>query len=298
MEVDSEMCGQVNLANISNEDKQAILNICQMCNVSVAEFGNYIDAALCNDSGLPLKDIIKNSQTELNKKIQMDRVESVKAKSQKKKTYSLEQIISMLSAFSGKRAVSESDKNFENRENISTTLKNWNADNVAEIEGKYSMNVSLDFNIINNIDTYDHWNLSAEKRVEVLNSQFEEFIGKLKEEQVIKDVHELGTTSNDVVTVVGRLINTDSDVPFGSNIELINLSEDNENGMSKIKLNFNEGEQLCFFEGQIVVLEGTSDHDTFNVSRIVPLPIKTKPEQDNVAMEEGSLSVLIFNGPY
>lgn len=177
-------------------------------------------------------------------------------------------------------------------------MKFWNdSDKVASVEGRYNKHVSLDFSNKLYFDSYDHWNLSAEKRVEALNSHFKEFVDKLKTEMKITEFHELGTTTNDIVTIVGRLVNTDPDVAFGNVVELINLSEENESGMSKVKLNFSESQSLALMEGQIVVLEGTSDRDIFNVTNIKPLPIQ-KPVKENLSMEEGCLSVFVFNGPY
>jgi hypothetical protein len=44
-----------------------------------------------------------------------------------------------------------------------------------------------------------------------------------------------------------------------SNVGLLNLSEDNGGGISKIKLQISELASYSFYEGEIVVAEGTYD---------------------------------------
>jgi len=298
MEVDAQMCGSVNLTRADEEDRNEILNICKMSNMDLSSFSNFLEAAIHNHEDMPFKEQIKAAKTELNK---ANLAKSANERSIKQKVkasnYGFEVITDKLVKFRGAGGNTQSDKDFKDRTDTDVIIKSWNADNVDEINDQNKSHALLDFQNLQPTDTYDHWNLSAEKRVEALNAHFEHFVAKLKTEMNITEFHELGVTKNDMVIIVGRLVNTDSDVAFGSNIELINLSEENDSGMTKVKLNFPEGQAMCFFEGQIVVLEGTSDYDTFNVISVKELPI-IKPEKQNNFMGDGALSVFIFNGPY
>jgi hypothetical protein len=60
-----------------------------------------------------------------------------------------------------------------------------------------------------------------------------------------------------------------------SNIGLINLNEENGGNVNKLKLQLSEVQSFSFFDGEIVVAEGTQDSNTsrFNVSRIHKLNI-------------------------
>jgi hypothetical protein len=277
MEVDGDMCGSINLANIDREDREEIHKICKLSKISLTDFGNYIDAAIINHSDFPLKDQIKYAQTDLYKKNQEKRQNNkATIDSRKRKKYGFEEMTEKLSEFLGGKSKSKFDQDFEARTDADKTLKYWNTDNIAEVEDHTRSNAFLDFQKINKVETYEHWNLPADKRVEALNSHFTEFVDKLKTELNITEFHELGTTSNDVVTIVGRLVNTEPDVNFGPNIELMNLSEDNDSGLARVKLIFPDQIPRALFEGQIVILEGTPDHDVFNVTNIKDLPIPKK----------------------
>lgn len=300
MEVDDAQCGGINLNSISDEDREMILKVISISKVSLKEFGDYLDAARFNHSEWPLKDQIKDAQTELNKNLHSARQDNQQAIRRKRKVnHSFETITQKLCDYKTRgRGLPESDNNFEGRADIDKTVKSWNTDNVAAVEGRYSRNPHFEFVHHNSFKAYDHWNLSATKRTECLNKQFEEFVAVLKEEMGISEFSELGKTTADTLTIVGRLANTDSDVEFKSNIELINLSEENESGLSKVKLNLDDVQGTAtLFEGQIVVVKGTSEHETFNVSSIEPLPIP-KAVKETATMDDGGLSVFVFGGPY
>ena len=169
---------------------------------------------------------------------------------------------------------------------------------IEEWDGRTEDSISLNFEKENAIESYDHWNLSAERRTEVLNNQFEEYIEQYKNETGLSHFSPLGGTSPEVVTIAGRVVNTDPDVEFKSSIELINLSKENEHGRTKVKLNLDDlKEPVILFEGQIIIAEGTSDQEIFNVQSIKTLPIEKEiPKNDQ--MENGTLSVYAFWGPY
>ena len=60
---------------------------------------------------------------------------------------------------------------------------------------------------------------------------------------------------------MGRIINMNIEDPKlnESNIGIINLSEENGGGLSKIKLQLSEVPSYSFYEGEIIVAEGTYD---------------------------------------
>ena len=119
-----------------------------------------------------------------------------------------------------------------------------------------------------------------------------------KDETGLKEFATFGGTSDEVVTIAGRVLNTDPDLEFKSSIEITNMTKDNEHGRSKVKLNLEDWKEPIFlFEGQMIVAEGTSDQEIFNVQSIKTLPI-LKSKQENTQMENGMLSVFVFWGPY
>jgi hypothetical protein len=276
-----------------------ILSICKNFNIDLAHFGNYLDAAIINLPDDPLKVQIKSAQTDFNKERQIEK-KSSKGANRKvpQKKFDFDQITHKLEKYQGRSETAQQcEKDFKSRTNAGLLVKGWNTDTIPQ-EVLQGHRAQLEFKNLLEIKQYDHWNLTAAKRVDSLSSHFDQFVDKIKKDMNISTFYDLGITSNDLVTIVGRLVNTDSDVAFNTNIELINLSEENENGLSKIKLNFNVGLEYCIFEGQIVVLEGTSDHDTFNVTSIKPLPIHKNPTEESVSMDEGFVSVMVFTGPY
>lgn len=262
-------------------------------------FGNYLDAAIINNSEWPLKMQIRDAQTQVNKERQKQREElKINRKRVPQKKYSFEQITSKLEKYQARGGkMQQCEIDFAKRTNANLLVKGWNVDTIPQ-ESLDGRKAHLELVNLLEIKPYDHWNLTAGKRVESLNSQFDQFVDKIKRDMNITTFSDLGTTSSDIVTVVGRLVNTDSDVAFNTNIELVNISEENENGLSKIKLNFSEGLEYCIFEGQIVVLEGTSDHDTFTVTSIKALSVPKIISEESMSMDEGFVSVMIFTGPY
>jgi hypothetical protein len=300
MDVDAQMWGEkVNLATLQVDDRELILSICKTLDIDIMLFGNYLDAAIINNSEWPLKMQIRDAQTQVNKERQKQREElKINRKRVPQKKYSFEQITSKLEKYQARGGkMQQCEIDFAKRTNANLLVKGWNVDTIPQ-ESLDGRKAHLELVNLLEIKPYDHWNLTAGKRVESLNSQFDQFVDKIKRDMNITTFSDLGTTSSDIVTVVGRLVNTDSDVAFNTNIELVNISEENENGLSKIKLNFSEGLEYCIFEGQIVVLEGTSDHDTFTVTSIKALSVPKIISEESMSMDEGFVSVMIFTGPY
>jgi DNA polymerase alpha subunit B len=95
-----------------------------------------------------------------------------------------------------------------------------------------------------------------------------------------------------------------------SNIGLLNLSEENGGGISKIKLQLGEVPSYSFFEGEIVVAEGVYDstQSKLNVSRIYK-PTLESFERPSYSLEqlkkysgefykERAIQVLVGAGPF
>lgn len=289
----------VNLSEIEDEDRQEIEGFCKQYNIDIKEFGNYLDAAHQNYKEYSLREKIKSAETEFH----LERMDKIKNKSKKKQVvnqpkYTFEEITQALENFKQRRDKEKFELDFENRENINDVKKGWNHENIPKraLEGNKA---SLQFENLLDIQEYDMWNLTPEKRSESLTNHLENFIAKLKIEMGILSFSELGTTSNETVTIIGRVVNTDSEVKLEQNIELINLTEENENGLSKVKLSLGKDVKFAFFEGQIVIAEGISDKDIFNAEVIKELPlIMAPPKMKEGSLNDGFLSVMVFSGPF
>ena len=94
-----------------------------------------------------------------------------------------------------------------------------------------------------------------------------------------------------------------------TNIGLLNLSEDNANGIYKMKLQVGELKSFSFFDGEVVVAEGFNDSSNgkFNVVNIHKLqamkagPALSFEEAKRIAVEDyrdRSLQLMIACGPY
>lgn len=77
---------------------------------------------------------------------------------------------------------------------------------------------------------------------------------------------------NDMQRLIGRIINTNPEEPKLSeaNIGLLNLSDENGGNAQKIKLQLTELKSYSFFDGEIVVVEGTYDS---NQTKMVVLAV-------------------------
>ena len=67
---------------------------------------------------------------------------------------------------------------------------------------------------------------------------------------------------NDTQRLIGRIINMNplEDPKLNeSNVGLLNLNEENGGNVQKIKLQLSDVQSFSFFDGEIVVVEGTHD---------------------------------------
>ena len=71
----------------------------------------------------------------------------------------------------------------------------------------------------------------------------------------------MGDPNPECLRMIGRIINVNPDEGKLSefNIGLLNLDEENQNGVYKIKLNLSEVKSYSVFEGEVVVVEGFND---------------------------------------
>jgi hypothetical protein len=99
----------------------------------------------------------------------------------------------------------------------------------------------------------------------------------------VESFDEYGLPVEDVQRLIGRIININPEEPKlnESNIGILNLSEDNTGVLQKIKLQLSGVESYSFFEGEIVVVEGTYDtaQSKLNVSCVhklqAPAPFRS-----------------------
>ena len=109
---------------------------------------------------------------------------------------------------------------------------------------------------------YDFLNLTAAGRVNQLDKHFEVIQNVMKQQLNIDSFDEFGLPVQDVVRLIGRIININSveDPKLNeTNVGLLNLNEENGGNVQKIKLQLSDVESFSFFEGEIVVVEGTQD---------------------------------------
>jgi L-serine deaminase len=95
-----------------------------------------------------------------------------------------------------------------------------------------------------------------------LDKHFEVIQNVMKQQLNIDSFDEFGLPVQDVVHLIGRIININSieDPKLNeTNVGLLNLNEENGGNVQKIKLQLSEVGSFSFFEGEIVVVEGTHD---------------------------------------
>lgn len=115
-------------------------------------------------------------------------------------------------------------------------------------------------------------------------------IQKIMKEQLRGDqFDDFGLPVQDTQRLIGRIINLSIDEAKlnESNIGLLNLSDENGGGISKIKLQLGEVKSYSFYEGEIVVAEGTYDSTSskLNVQTIHKPTLATYP-RDNHTLDE------------
>ena len=178
-------------------------------------------------------------------------------------------------------------------EKYGTVFKEYNKDKTMP---DYQADV-VEIQVKSYVEPYNHWNLSQQARIEALDKQFDGYLQKIKNEMGISEFSDLGHDKNDVVTIVGRLANSEPELHFKDNIEIINYSDDND-GKKRVKLNLDQvKEPYTLFEGQIVVVKGTSDLDSFDATEIQTLPYVKQESPDDV-MASGTCTVHVYNGPF
>lgn len=274
------------LTQINDEDRDYIHEVWNRSKVTVFDFGNFLDAAIMNNQSLPLKTQINIAQSHLNQTKQKDKKKET-SRDDSNKNFTLPEMIEKLWEGNPKA------KTPYQSEKYGQVAKKWNDD--LEISQERSLDVEIE--VLSKWESYNHWYLSQQNRIDALNSQFDYMVDSLKKDLRVAEFSDLGQDKNDIVTVVGRLMNTDPDLEFQKNIELVNFSDDNE-GRKKVKLNLDQvKDSYTLFEGQIVVCQGTSDLNSFDAINITTPPL-IKSNQDNVSMETGSWIVQVFNGPY
>jgi hypothetical protein len=121
-----------------------------------------------------------------------------------------------------------------------------------------------------------------------------------------------------VQRIIGRVINinpTEEPKLQEGNIGLLNIDEDNENKVFKVRLNMSEVASYSVFEGEIIVAEGVYELNgtKFNVSRIFKPDLTSKlpftdlknaismVEMKSITMEKYQgkpLSAMIACGPF
>ncbi|CAI2364346.1 unnamed protein product [Moneuplotes crassus] len=304
MEVEEHMCGgTISLNEISIEDKETILDFCKNYGIDLTTFGDQLDAEMINNPDKALKVHIKNTQTTINKERELARKH--KQYKQGKATHDqtqddFEAITDKLELFMNRAADQQCEVDFVNRQTQGKIVKGWNNEVIPK-RALESAKASLDFTQTFEVDQYDIFNLTAAKRADSLVDHLEMYTQIVKKELEIPEFTDLGTISSDVVTVIGRIAYTEQEEDTSA-IELFNLSTENENGQSRVKLILEDKLDYAFFEGQIVVLEGISDKDTFHAQKLIDLPVKTNmtvnENKDEESMDEGYLNGLIFAGPY
>lgn len=259
MEVDNDVYTAI-FQKLNEEDQETIKKICKTSNIDINEFILYLESENFNNPDFTDKDKIKRAQTELNKQILSKRA-IIKPIPKREKESNFLALTQKLVDFQTTRSKSKVE-GYSNQKS-GEVLKSFNTsfimpeDRCLSAEIVYSQGVEL----------YNHWNLSRQARTEALETHFDLIVKSMKEELNIEHFSDLGVQRNDVanIAIVGRLANTDSEIEFQNNVELHNYSDDNS-GYKRIKLNFeNVKDPYTIFEGQIVIVRGSSDKEVFDV---------------------------------
>lgn len=116
----------------------------------------------------------------------------------------------------------------------------------------------------------------------------------------------------DTQRLIGRIVNLNPEEPKlnDGNIGLLNLSEENGGGISKVRLQMSEVPAYSFYEGEVVVVEGTYDstQSRLNVTivhkpNVQALPRRTIAYQEMERLNKEAyggkqLQVLVAAGPF
>lgn len=118
-----------------------------------------------------------------------------------------------------------------------------------------------DVRVTNTVEPFDIFNLTSTGRVINNERHFEVLHKVLKEQLKVEQFDDYGLPVIDSQRLIGRIVNMNQEDSKlnETNIGLLNLSEENGGGISKIKLQLGEVQAFSFFEGEIVVAEGVYD---------------------------------------
>lgn len=134
----------------------------------------------------------------------------------------------------------------------------------------------------------------------------------MKEKLRMEAFNQLGEVDTDAQRIIGRV------VPYSSeeqrlnedNVGIVNFSEDQQQGVFKVRLNISEVKNYSLMEGEVIVAEGFIDPNNtekFNVSRIHKpdaFPLKSNIDIDKLRSityedyKDKPLTVMLAKGPY
>ncbi len=129
----------------------------------------------------------------------------------------------------------------------------------------------------------------------------------------IEHFDEFDLPVNDTQRLIGRIINMNplEDPKLNeSNVGLLNLNEENGGNVQKIKLQLSDVQSYSFFDGEIVVVEGTHDQNTarINVTAVhkpaissIPRNMLSVEELQKISSDlykDRAVQVMIATGPY
>jgi subtilase family serine protease len=166
--------------------------------------------------------------------------------------------------------------------------------------------------VLNKVSQYDIFNLTAGGRVSNLERQFEVLQNVFKQQLRTDSFDEFGLPVADMQRLIGRVININpEEQKLGeTNVGLLNLNDENGGGISKIKLNLADIPSFSFFDGEIVVVEGTYDTTSskLNVRSVIkpetqsiPRALFSNEELSKFVIEnykERAVQVMIACGPF
>ena len=283
MEEEKQSLGFPFLEKFTLEQQTEINDTIKEAGIPLDQFLDHLESSNMNNKGKnkPFKDVLFEAKTSYN-------AETQKEKIKKRLGYRKFNFMDMVKKLCvGKQGAQEPGRS---EKYGAGAIKTWN----DEFHKPNEKCINVELEIHSNLNEYKHWNLSQQNRIDSLDKQFNYLMQCYKSELNIEEFSDLGQMYNNDVTIVGRLVNTDLDLDFKANVEIVNYSESND-GRKKMKLNLDQIEQPCtIFEGQVVVVNGTSsDPAVFDAKTIENLPL-LKPERVNSSMESGFCQVCVF----
>lgn len=146
-------------------------------------------------------------------------------------------------------------------------------DAIEKYPGLYNQNGYFEIKLLDGVtEQYDMFNLTAARRVISMEKHFETISNVFKQQLKVDQFDDYGLPVLDVQRLLGRVINMEGDGQKldESNVGILNLSDENGGGISKIKLHLADTQSFSFHEGEIVIVEGNYDssQSRLHVSRI------------------------------